>query len=141
MSDEGFQEEEPGYTFMGSSPAETFRELAILHQKEAKQMRERAREAEEEGREEEAKLLTDLAISRERRAAELEQAAKGESDDPSVAEVLDGQEEMLAGYTPPTLSFIRPEDLPPPTVPEHMRPLPPGRIDIALAWIKSRFKK
>ena len=142
MSDEGFHaEDEPGYTFLGSSPAEKFLELAVLHHKEAKQLRERAREAEEEGRAEEVKLLLDVAAVRERRAEELERAARGEGDDPSVAEVLDGEQEVLEAYVPPSMSFINPEDLPPATVPVHMRPLPPGKIDLAMAWIKNRFKK
>jgi len=141
MSDEGFQPGEPGYTFLGSSPSETFSDLAVLHRKEAKQMRERAREAEEEGLHEEAKLLIDVAISREQRATELEKAARGEGEDPSVVEVLDGEKEALSAYVPPTTSFIRLEDLPPATVPMHMRPLPPGNIERAWAWIKGRFKK
>jgi hypothetical protein len=141
MPDEGFEEEDPGYTFLGSSPAEKFRDLAVLHRKEADQLLERAREAEDEGRHEEAKLMRDVALVREQRAEELERAAKGEGDDPSVTEVLDSQKEMLGSYTPPTLSFIKPEDLPPATVPEHMRPLPPGNIDRAWGWIKDRLKK
>jgi hypothetical protein len=141
MSDEGYQEGDPGYTFLGSSPAEKFRELAGLHLKEAKQLRERAREVEEEGRVEEAKLMLDVAAVREQRAAELEKAARGEGDDPSVAEVLDGEKEVLDAYVPPSMLFIRPEDLPPATVPMHMRPIPPGRVDKALAWIKDWFKE
>ena len=141
MPDEGFEEEDPGYTFLGSSPAEKFRDLAVLHRKEADQLRERAREAEEEGRHEEAKLMNDVALVREQRAEELEKAARGEGDDPSVTEVLDSQQEMLGSYTAPTLSFIRPEDLPHATVPEHMRPVPPGNIDRAWGWVKDRLKK
>lgn len=134
-------DEAASYTFLGTSPAEKFRELAVLHQKEAKQLRERAREAEEEGRAEEVKLLLDVAVTREQRAAELEMAAKGEADDPSVAEVLEGEKEILVGYEPPTMSFINPDDLPPATVPVHMRPLPPSNVDRAMDWIRNRFKK
>jgi len=141
MSDESYQEGDPGYTFLGSSPAEKFLELAVLHRKEANQLRERAREAEEGGRYEEAKLMSDVALVREQRAAELEKAARGESDDPSVAEVLDGEKEVLDAYVPPTMSFIRAEDLPPATVPMHMRPIPPGRVDKAWARIKDWFKE
>lgn len=141
MSDESYKEGDPGYTFLGSSPAEKFLELAGLHRKEAGQLRDRAREEEAEGRMQEAKLMLDVAAVREQRALELEQAARGESGDPSVTEVLKGEKEVLEAYVPPTLSFIRPEDLPPPTVPEHMRPLPPGNIDRAWAWMKGRFKK
>jgi hypothetical protein len=141
--DSGFHDpdEDASYTFLGTSPAETFRELVVLHLKEAKQLRERAREAEEEGRTEEVKLLLDVAVTREKRAAELELAAKGEADDPSVAEVLDGEKEILVGYEAPTMSFIKPEDLPPATLPAHMRPLPPSNFDRAMDWIKNRFKK
>jgi hypothetical protein len=141
MSDETYQDGDPGYTFLGSSPAEKFRELAGLHLKEAKQLRERAREVEEEGRVEEAKLMIDVALVREQRAEELEKAARGEGDDPSVAEVLDGEKEVQDSYVPPTMSFIRAEDLPPATVPMHMRPIPPGRVDKAVAWMKNWFKE
>lgn len=140
MSDEGFQEGDPGYTFLGSSPAEKFRELAVLHRKEAKQLRERALDAEAEGRAEEVKLLLDVAATREKRADELERAAQGEADDPSVSEVLEGEKEVLDAYVPPSMSFIRPEDLPPATVPMHMRPIPPGKIDLAWARVKNWFK-
>jgi hypothetical protein len=142
MSDEGFHEDEaPGYTFLGTSPAEKFLELAVLHRKEAKQLRESARLSEAEGREEEVRLLIRVAETREQRAQELEKAARGEADDPSVAEVLDGEQEVLSAYVPPTMSFLRPEDLPPATVPMHMRPLPPGNIPRALDWVKRLFKR
>jgi hypothetical protein len=140
MEDEGYQEGDPGYTFIGNSPSEKFSELAVLHRKEAGQLRERAHEAEAEGRAEEVKLLLDVAATRERRAEELEKAAQGEGDDPSVSEVREGEKEVLEAYVPPSMSFIRPEDLPPATVPMHMRPIPPGKVDLAWAWVKNWFK-
>lgn len=101
------QEEAPGYTFLGEEPAGVFHELAEMHHREAKQLLERAHESEAEGREEEAKLLMDVSATREQRAAELEMAARGEAEDPSVIEVLDGQEDILKSYTPNTMTFFK----------------------------------
>jgi hypothetical protein len=131
------QEEAPGYTFLGEQTADVFRELADMHHREAKQLLERANASEAEGREEEAKLLLDVSLTREQRARELEMAARGEAEDPSVIEVLDGQEDILKTYAPNTMTFFKEDELPPATVPEHMRPVPPGRIAKAMAKVSN----
>jgi hypothetical protein len=128
------QDEPPVYTFLSEEPAEVFNELADMHHREAKQLLERAHEAEAEGRQEEAKLLMDVSAFRQERAEELERTARGEVEDPSVVEVLDGQQDILNHYTPHTYTFVSPDELPPATVPEHMRPREPGRFD--RAWAK-----
>ena len=135
------QEEAAGYTFLGEEPASVFHELAEMHHREAKQLLERAHESEAEGRAEEAKLLIDVSAVREQRAAELEMAARGEAEDPSVIEVLDGQEDILKAYTPNTMTFFKEDELPPATVPEHMRPIPPGRLAKAMAKVSNWWKQ
>jgi len=102
MSDNHLPDQTPAYTFQGSSPAEEFLEIARIHHKEAKQMFESADTAKAEGREEEARLLTDLAIARRERAEEFERAARGEGSDPIVTEILDWQKELSEGYIPYT---------------------------------------
>lgn len=137
MSDDNLQDQTPVYTFLDSSPAEVYRELADMHHREAQQLLEHAREAEAEGRREEAKLLMDVSVFREERAEALEKTASGEGDDPSVTEVLDSQEDILKTYTPNTMTFFKEDELPPATVPEHMRPRPPGRIALTLAKLSN----
>jgi hypothetical protein len=139
MSDDDLQDQTPVYTFLNEEPAEVFRELAGLHHKEAKQLLEHAQQAEAEDRQEEAKLLMDVMAAREQRAAELEKAARGEVEDPSVIEVLDGQQDILSHYTPNTMTFFKEDELPPATVPEHMRPRPPGRIALTMTKISNKI--
>lgn len=141
MPDGDLQDQPPVYTFLDEKPSEVFHELADMHHREAQQLLEHARQAEAEDRQEEAKLLMDVMAAREQRAAELEQAARGEAEDPSVAEVLDGQQEILNTYTPNTMTFFKEDELPPATVPEHMRPRPPGRIALTMAKIANWWSK
>jgi hypothetical protein len=135
------QEEAPVYTFIGEQTSDVFHELAEMHHREAQQLLERANASEAEGREEEARLLLDVSLTREQRARELEMAARGEVEDPSVIEVLDGQEDILKTYTPNTMTFFKEDELPPATVPEHMRPIPPGRIAKAVAKVSNWWKQ
>jgi hypothetical protein len=137
MSDDDLQDQPPVYTFLGEEPAGVFRELADMHHREAQQLLEHAMQAEAEDRQEESKLLMDIMVAREQRAAELELAARGEGEDPSVVEVLDGQQEILNTYTPNTMTFFKEDELPPATVPEHMRPRTPGRIALTMAKISN----
>jgi hypothetical protein len=131
------QDQTPVYTFLNEAPEDEYRELALMHHREAKQLLEHAREAEIEGRQEEARLLMDVSSLREERAADLEKTARGECDDPSVTDALEGQEDILRSYTPHTMTFFSENELPPATVPEHMRPRPPGRMDRAFAKISN----
>ncbi|MGA7829636.1 MAG: hypothetical protein WCA21_01570 [Terracidiphilus sp.] len=130
------QVEEPVYTFQGSSPAEEYLEIARIHNREAKQLVEHAHESQTEDRQEEARLLADLARARQERAEEFEKAARGEGGDPIVAEILDWQEDVCHTYTPPTLCFTSKEDAEFVLIPEHMKPRPPGRFALALARLK-----
>src|ERR1039457_6775139 len=102
MSRDDLQNQSPAYTFLGHSPKEELLVIARIHHKEAKQLLERAQEAQAEGRQEEARLLTDLGIARRERAEELDKAAREEIDDPIVAELLENEEIMCKNYTPNT---------------------------------------
>jgi hypothetical protein len=137
MSADNFQGKTPDYTFLGSSPADEFREVARIHYKEAKQLFDRALQAQAEDRQEEAKLLMDLAISRRARADEFERAARGEGGDPIVSEILDSQEEMKVKFTPYAPTFMSKEELLRTELPADMKPAPLGRIARAVAWIGS----
>ena len=137
MSADNFQGKTPDYTFLGSSPADEFREVARIHYKEAKQLFDRAIEAQAEDRQEETKLLMDLAIARRAWADEFERAARGEGDDPIVTEILDSQEEMCVKFTPYAPAFFSEEELLHAELPEDMKPVPLGRIARAVAWIGS----
>jgi hypothetical protein len=141
MSDDDLRDQTPVYTFLSEEPAGVFRELADMHHREAQQLLERAQQSEAEDRREEARLLMDVMAAREQRAAELEQAARGEAEDPSVIEVRDGQEEILNTYTPNTMTFFKEDELPPATVPEHMRPRQPGRIALTMTKVSNWWNK
>ena len=141
MPDEGYQEGPPTYTFLNEEPADEYRILAEMHQKEAKQLLELARAAEAEDRQEEAKLLMDVSAFRLSRAEELEKTALGERDDPSVTEALDGEKEVLNTYVPHSMAFFNEDELPPPTVPMHMRPREEGAILRTWAKISEPIKK
>jgi hypothetical protein len=141
MSDDGYEDGPPSYTFLTEEPAEEYRILAEMHRKEAKQLLERAQEAEAEGRQEEAKLLIDVSASRQERAGDLDKTARGEADDPSVTEAIDGQLEVLSTYTPHSMAFFKEDELPPATLPVHMRPREPGPILRTWAKITGKFKK
>jgi len=99
------------YTFKASSPAEDYLAIASIHHREAKQLLENAQAAQAEDRQEEAKLLMDLAVERRKTAEEFEKAAKGEASDPIVDEILDWQEDLCEGYTPYAPSFFSDEEL------------------------------
>lgn len=110
-------------------------EIAAIHHREAKQLFVGARDAEAEGRTEEAKLLHDLAVAREATAVEFEQAAKGEASDPVVTEILDWQEDLSQHYVPHSLSFTTGDEPPPPQFYEEMKPPQRGRLARAVAWV------
>ena len=127
----------PAYVYQVSSPADEFREVARIHYKEAKQLFERAQQALAEDRQEEARLLTDIAISRREKAEEYEKAAKENSDDPIVTEILGYQQELRDNYIPHTPTYTAPEDdLPQDWLKEYKRP-PLGRFARLVAWFGS----
>jgi len=132
------QDQQPLYSFQGGSPADELLEIARIHHLEAQQLHQRALEARAEEREEEAKLLMDLSVSREERAVEFEKAARGEGGDPIVAEILDSQEEMRDGFGPRYVpSFIPKEDLfPLKKFPKEEKSSLPKPIARFLAWLK-----
>ncbi|MGB9406127.1 MAG: hypothetical protein WCA89_01260 [Terracidiphilus sp.] len=144
MSDDNSQNQNPAYSFQGSSPADELLEIARIHRREAKQLFDRADEAHAEDRQEEAKLLMDLAISRRDRAVEFEMAARGKGGDPIVAEILDSQEEMCVKYTPFSPSIMSKEELTltaeeqsAAELAEGKKSTPSGRIARAVAWVGS----
>jgi hypothetical protein len=137
MSRDNPQNQAPAYSFLGSSPKEELLIVARIHHKEAKQLFERAQEAQAEGRQEEAKLLLDLGIARRDRADEMEKAAREEIDDPIVAELLENEEAMSKNYVPYTPTYTAPEDELPQSWKDELKPRPLGPIARALAWIGS----
>lgn len=124
------------YTFQGDSPADEFLEIARIHHREAKQLFDSAEKAFAEDRQEEAKLLMDLAISRRARADEFDRAARGQGGDPIVSEILDSQEEMCTKYTPYAPTFLSKEELVLTKSPDDAKPKQ-GRIARAVAWVGS----
>ncbi len=141
MSDDSLGDQAPVYTFQGNSPADELLEIARMHHLYAKQLLDRAQTAQAENRQEEAKLLTDLAAAQRERAEEFERAARGEGGDPIVAEILDWQQDQLDHSSPCyTPTFISKEDQFIVKLPEHMKTPPPGRIARAVAWIAETFK-
>jgi hypothetical protein len=135
MLDETKKYQQSDYIFKARSPAEDCLEIAKIHHREAKQMFDNARSAEAEGRLEEAKLLTDLAVAREAIAAEFESTARGESSDPIVAEILDWQDNLNEGYVPYTPTFVTGDELAPAQLIEELRKPEPGLIARAVAWV------
>ena len=140
-SDEDFQDLrdlKPSYTFIGTPPAEEHLECARIHHREAKQMEDNAIRAEAEGRLEEASLLRDLAKSRRETAMEFERAARGEGNDPIVADILSDQEDMNKNYVPhesnyaPKLTAAEKEALD--SLAEYTEPPPPSPIARAFSW-------
>jgi hypothetical protein len=141
MSDDSMGDQAPAYTFLGNSPADELLEIARLHHVYSKRLFDRAQTAQDENRQEEAKLLMDLAIAQRERAKEFERAARGERDDPIVAEILDWQQDQLDHSSPRyTPTFISKEDQLIVKLPEHMKVPPPGRIARAMAWIAHLFQ-
>ncbi|MGC9158948.1 MAG: hypothetical protein ACP5FH_08150 [Terracidiphilus sp.] len=141
MPDDKFPEQAPIYTFQGNSPADELLEIARMHHEQAKLLFDRALAAHLEGRQEESGLLKDLAFSQRKRAEEFERAARGETGDPIVAEILESQqslrEKTSSTYTP---TFISKDDSFQMELPKHMQPPPPGPIARAVAWISRRCR-
>jgi hypothetical protein len=107
--------EPPVYHYRDDLPGGGLVDVANIHHREAKQLYIGAETAKAEGREEEAKLLLDLAVAREETANEFDKAAKGEVGDPIVAEILDWQEELSENFVPYTSDYVPPvDDTPPP---------------------------
>lgn len=112
--------EPPAYHYLVDLPGGGLVDVANIHHREAKQLYIGAEMAKAEGREEEAKLLLDLAIAREETAKEFDKAAKGEVGDPIVAEILDWQEEISENFVPYTSDYIAPVDDTPPPPPKEL---------------------
>ena len=134
MSDDNPHDRMPDYIFQGNSPAQQYLDVARIHHKEAKQLFERAQAALAEDRQEEARLLTDLAIARRETADAFDRAARGEGGDPIVAEILSGQQNTYQPYSP---TYIAPDEALPEGWLSEMKPRPLGRIARAVAWIGS----
>jgi acyl-CoA reductase-like NAD-dependent aldehyde dehydrogenase len=130
------QEQAPAYTFLGSSPTEEYLDVARIHHREAKQLLERAQEALAEDRQEEARLLTDLAIAWRERAEAFERAARGEGGDPIVAEILNNQQTQRNNDSSSTPTYTAPvEDIP--SWVKEIKPHHLGPIARAVAWVGS----
>jgi len=140
MSANDSQGKTSAYTFQGGSPADQFLEIAHLHHLEAKQLFENAEKARAADRQEEAKLLLDLATSREERAMEFEKAARGECGDPIVSEIIDGLEETRVKHTPYSPTFMTEEELLRIPPPDESKPKL-GPIARAVAWVGSWVTK
>jgi len=138
MPDEAPPEQTPVYTFQGNTPAEVPLEIARIHHLEAKQLFERAQEAEVADRPEEAKLLKHLAAARKETAVEFEKVAKGEASDPIVTEILDWQEDIAENYVPYQSTYVAPDDGPPPVLPPKPKTLT-GILLNFVAWVGGWF--
>jgi len=135
MPDDNPQDQPPTYTFLGSSPADELLEIAQLYHRESRHLLLRAHEAQAADRQEEARLLTDLAISKREQAEEFEKAARGEGGDPIVADILKSEQSQRTSFTPFTSTYTSTEgDIPPEWI-EEMKPRRLGPIARALAWI------
>jgi hypothetical protein len=128
------QEQEPVFTYQGSTPEEVPLEIARIHHHEAQQLFDRAFEAEVEGRVEEARLLTDLATAREATAVDFERVAHGESKDPIVEEILDWQEDIAEHFVPYQSSYVPPPEEPKPEEPKKRKT--PSEVLLGfVAWV------
>ena len=138
MPDEGSKTKkprQPSYSFQGSSPAESFLDIARIHHREAKQLLERAQQAQAEDRQEEYKLLMDIYAEREKTAMDFESAARGEAGDPIVTDILDSLEENREPFTPYAPKFLSDEELIPEVVPVVKDLSVKGRLLSAVAWV------
>jgi len=90
-----FQDESPS-----SMSANEYIEIARIHNREAKKLLERAQAAHAIDQRHEAMLLTDLSIAQRERAEQYEKAARGEGQDPIVAEILEGLNRLRSSFTP-----------------------------------------
>jgi hypothetical protein len=75
-------------------------EIARIHNREARKLLERAQAAHASDQRHEAMLLTDLSIAQRERAEQYEKAARGEGQDPIVAEILDGLKRLRSSFIP-----------------------------------------
>jgi acyl-CoA reductase-like NAD-dependent aldehyde dehydrogenase len=137
MSSNNPQDQPPDYSFQGGSSKDGLLEVARIHRKEAQQLFDRAQEALAEDRPEEARLLTDLAVAQQTRAEEFEQAARDESGDPIVAEILNHQQPLHKHNITYTPTYTAPHEELPPDWLEELKPRPLGPIARAVAWIGS----
>jgi hypothetical protein len=131
----------PAYSFQGSSPADSFLDIARIHHREAKQLLERAQQAQAEDRQEEARLLMDLYADRVKTAEEFESAARGEAGDPIVTGILDSLEENREPFVPYAPTFLSEEQLIPDAVPVVKDLSLKGRILSAVGWVGGLISK
>jgi acyl-CoA reductase-like NAD-dependent aldehyde dehydrogenase len=131
------QNQTPAYVYQGRSSTEEFLEIARIYDKEADQMLERAQTALAEDRQEEAKLLVDLATAHRERADEFKKAAREDGSDPIVAEILDHQKTHRKNYTPYAPTYSAPNEELPQSWKDELKPPPLGPIARAVAWIGS----
>jgi hypothetical protein len=137
MPDENPQNQPPAFTFLGKSPDGEFLDIAQLYHKEAKNLLVRANEAQAADRHEEARLLTDLAISKREQAEEFEKAARGEGNDPIVADILQSEQTRRTNYTPFTSDYpATEEDIAPDWI-DDAKPRRLHPLVRAVAWIGS----
>jgi len=145
MADEEFDDQrevKPSYTFIGTSPGDELLDVARIHRREVKQLLDSADASEAEGREQEARLLRAIAKERLDRAEEFEKAARGETKDPVVTEILSDQEETIKGYVPhssdyaPKLTDAEKDALA--NLAELTEPPPPSRIARAFSWFSGK---
>jgi hypothetical protein len=134
MPDDKPQDQTPAYTFQGRSQTDELLDLANLYNKEAKQLHVRAQQALAEDRQEEARLLTDLAKAQQERADQFEKAAWGESGDPLVTEIMNNLQIQRDNNTSSTPTYTAPvEDIP--FWVKEIKPRQLGPIARVLAWI------
>jgi acyl-CoA reductase-like NAD-dependent aldehyde dehydrogenase len=131
------QDQTPAYTFQGRSSTEELLEIARIYDREAEQMLVRAQEALTEDRQEEAKLLMHLATTHRESADEFKKAAREDSGDPIVAEILHHQQAQRKNYTSYTPTYSAPDEELPQSWIDEMKPPPLGPIARAVAWIGS----
>ena len=137
MPDDNSQNQPPAFTFLGKSPDGEFLDIAQLYHKEAKNLLVRANEAQAADRHEEARLLTDLAISKREQAEEFEKAARGEGNDPIVAGILQSEQTRRTNFTPFTSTYpTTEEDIAPDWI-DDAKPRRLHPIVRAVAWIGS----
>lgn len=140
MPDDNPQDQTPAYTFQGRSQTDELLDLANLYHKEAKQLFVRAQESLAQDRQEEARLLTDLAKAQQERANEFEKAARGESGDPLVAEITNNLQIQRNIDTSSTPTYTAPvEDIP--SWVTEIKPHELGPIARFLAWIGGLITK
>jgi len=145
MADEEFEDQreiKPSYTFIGTSPGDELLDVARIHRREVKQLLDSADASAAEGREQEAKLLRDIAKERLDRAEEFERAARGETKDPVVTEILSDQEETTKSYVPhssdyaPKMTDAEKDVLA--NLAELTEPPPPSPIARAFSWFSGK---